>query len=235
MKSLRKPFYKQLIELWVNIQSWDKIWKFKKKKWEMFIKAYNWSFKRFWKFWAKDPNWYLCSERSTWYFSYQNKYKNTWIERKKLKLFYGHLTKKYLQRYLNKKHIQKCVGRQSLFLDSFERRLDTILYRVKFAQSVKSASQLVRRGQIVVNYRVNLKKSYSVKLADRVAVNKRYNFWIWQSIFNVHTQKWPIPPKYLVINYTILEFILGSFLTTNLSANSFYGLNLEKLINSHYH
>jgi hypothetical protein len=60
------------------------------------------------------------------------------------------------------------------------------------------------------------------------------NYW---HLISINIQKaiiWPLPPKYLTINYKILQIIIGTFEKTNFSSVFFYNLNLEKILTSYY-
>lgn len=58
----------------------------------------------------------------------------------------------------------------SLFLEFFECRLDTVLYRSKFAFSVRNARQLILHGKILVNNKLIKTKSYVLKPGDIITI-----------------------------------------------------------------
>jgi small subunit ribosomal protein S4 len=147
-----------------------------------------------------------------------------------LKLFYGGLSRRLLKKLIKIK--MKCQKKNISFLEFFERRLDIILYRSKFSSSIRSARQLIIHGKILVNHKPMKIKSYIVNLGDLISINSK-DF----KLVSAHVQQseiWPIPPKYLTINYKTLQIIFGTLKHANLSLNFFYPLNIEKIINSCY-
>ena len=58
------------------------------------------------------------------------------------------------------------------FIGLLERRLDTVIYRAKFAITIFSARQLINHGHITVNNkRVNI-RSYLCSVGDKIAVKQ---------------------------------------------------------------
>ena len=119
-----------------------------------------------------------------------------------------------------------------VFLKIFEKRLDVILYRAKFSPNMKNARQLIFHGIVLVNHKTIKIKSFKIKSGDLININ--LNYWHLISINIQKTTIWPLPPKYLTINYKILQIIIGTFEKTNLSSIFFYNLNLEKILTSSY-
>jgi|TARA_B100001175_G_scaffold207686_1_gene176254 small subunit ribosomal protein S4 len=91
-----------------------------------------------------------------------------------------------------------------------ETRLDLILYRMGFAESLFKAHQLINHGFVLVNGIKTHSKSFNVKKGDFIEINPRY----WDLVFKeVHSRfkKNSIfmpAPKYLEINYKLLMGIL---------------------------
>lgn len=226
MKSQNRPLYKYLIKIRENIQNWKKIFKFKKQKWENFVNFYSWKFKRFWKFWAKDQNRYLASKRPYFFFSYKKRYNNTQLELKKLRLFYGHLSKHSLKIVLNHKHKSWTI------LNFMESRLNAVLHRSHFVESVKSADQMILWRGIRVNNKLVTAKAFLLNQGDVLQINPKNVKFVWTNVKQV--KSWPYPPKHLIINYKILQVIFGSFKQTNLTFNFFHRINIEKLLTSKY-
>ena len=71
-------------------------------------------------------------------------------ERKKLSLFYGHLTRKQLVNLFNKVENNKGFLSKNLF-SMLERRLDVVLYRSGFLKTITQARQLVKHQKVFVN------------------------------------------------------------------------------------
>jgi small subunit ribosomal protein S4 len=119
-----------------------------------------------------------------------------------------------------------------LFLELFESRLDTVLYRAKFSTSVRNATQLIIHNKILVNNKLVKTKSYLLKPGDLISVDPKYFKLIDTNVQQANL--WPIPPKYLTINYRTLQIIFGTFKNTNLSMNFSFHLNLEKILTGYY-
>ena len=85
-------------------------------------------------------------------------------EKQKVKRMYGVLERQF-QRYFGIAQKAKGVTGQML-LETLERRLDNVLYRLGFATSRKEGRQLVRHRAVTVNGRLVDIPSYSVKVGD---------------------------------------------------------------------
>ena len=96
-----------------------------------------------------------------------------------------------------------------IFISSFEKRLDTILYRSYFAYSMRHAKQLISHNHIKINGKTINTSSYQVKNGDLIdlAKKKKIVSGIRDKISgNYHI--WPIPSKHLQINYRTYQIIL---------------------------
>lgn len=218
-KNQFKPLYKRFIKLKENIQIRMKVLNFKKKKWDVFIKNYIKKLKWYNKFKIKDQSQYLINK-----FSYQKRYKYLILNSKKLKFFYGGLSKKFIKRlfkYILKKKYRKV---DFLFFFLVETRLDTVLYRSKFCLSLRNSRQLINHNKIFVNYKLKKTKSYKLKSGDLIAINSKYYKMFRKNI--TQSEIWPIPPKNLILNYNIFQIIFISFKNMSL-LNFFYNLNLK--------
>lgn len=95
----------------------------------------------------------------------------TFLCRKKIKLFYGALHSKKLQ-----KIIEQAAPKQSNFAKNFfsliESRLDVILYRSDFAKTIKAARQAIRHSKVYVNGRCCRIPSTLCKPGDIVSLKK---------------------------------------------------------------
>ena len=164
--------------------------------------------------------------------SYKKRYRNTLVETKKFKLFYGGLTSAHLKKLIKITLNKKYRRIKPLFLELFESRLDTVLYRSKFSPSIRNARQLILHGKVLVNNRSIKIKSYLLEPGDLIAINSQYFELIEANI--QMSEIWPIPPKHLTINYRTLQIIFGTFKNNNLSLNFSYHLNLEKVFMCYY-
>lgn len=90
-------------------------------------------------------------------------------ESKKISSFYGDLSKKYLQKIFYKSCNQPSKVSENLFL-ILESRLDVVLYRSGFLESIASARQIVRTGGIKVNNKKVISPSYFLRPGDIISV-----------------------------------------------------------------
>lgn len=91
-------------------------------------------------------------------------------EKQKVKRTYGVLENQF-RRYFEAADRQKGITGQ-LLLQSLERRLDNVVYRVGFATSRAQARQLVRHGHFTVNGKKVDIPSYGVRQGDTIAVRQ---------------------------------------------------------------
>lgn len=230
-KSKSKPFYKQFIKLRENVQNSKKILKFKKQKWNQYVKYIKRTFKKYKKFKPKNQLQYTVVPLGTnkWTSYQKGKFRQILHTYKRFKLFYGGFSEKKIK-ILIKQTLNKNFKKnlKIMFLKLFESRLDTVLYRAKFSTSIKGARQLIFHGKIQVNNIKIRSQSYFLKPGDLISINFKHNKLIQKNISNSNI--WPIPPKYLIINYKILQIIFGIIDETNFAQNFTLNLNLEKLL-----
>ena len=113
---------------------------------------------------------------STWCSYGQRKklsdYGNQLFAKQKLKFYYGDLTEKQFRRIYKKASNIKGDTSQIL-IELLERRLDAIVYRMKFVPTIFAARQLVNHGHVKVNNkRVNI-PSYTVKDGDEISLKDK--------------------------------------------------------------
>ena len=92
--------------------------------------------------------------------------------KQKMKFYYGNMNERQFRNvYL--KAIQKKGNTSENLVGFLESRLDTIIYRAKFATTVFSSRQLINHGHFIVNgKKVNI-PSYSVKTNDVIEVKNK--------------------------------------------------------------
>ena len=92
--------------------------------------------------------------------------------KQRLRGYYGNITEKQFRRYY--KTAGDCKGDTGEnLIGLLERRLDAVVYRMKFVPTVFAARQFVSHGHILVNgHRVTI-PSYLVKDEDHVVVRER--------------------------------------------------------------
>tara|TARA_Y100000590_G_C15607800_1_gene972655 strand:- start:754 stop:1371 length:618 start_codon:yes stop_codon:yes gene_type:complete len=92
--------------------------------------------------------------------------------KQKMKFYYGNINERQF-RNVYRKAIQKKGNTTENLVGFLERRLDTVIYRAKFAATVFSARQLINHGHIRVNgKKVNI-PSYLVKTEDVVDIRDK--------------------------------------------------------------
>ena len=92
--------------------------------------------------------------------------------KQKLKKYYGDITEKQFLKIYQAASRKKGDTSQIL-IELLERRLDAVVFRLKFAPTVFSARQLVNHGHVLVNgKRVNI-PSFRVKEGDVIEVREK--------------------------------------------------------------
>ena len=92
--------------------------------------------------------------------------------KQKLKAYYGNINERQF-RNIYRKALSKKGDTTENLISLLESRLDTVIYRAKFAPTVFSARQMINHGHIKVNKkRVNI-SSYAVKNTDIIEVREK--------------------------------------------------------------
>ncbi len=94
------------------------------------------------------------------------------MAKQKLKGYYGNIGEKQFRRYYDEAVRRKGDTGENL-IQLLERRLDAVVYRMKFAPTVFSARQLVSHGHISVNGRRVTIPSYQVRDGDEIKVRAK--------------------------------------------------------------
>jgi small subunit ribosomal protein S4 len=94
------------------------------------------------------------------------------MAKQKLKGYYGNISEKQFRKYYEE--AVRLHGDSSQYLiELLERRLDAVVYRLKFAITPFAARQFISHGHILVNEkRVNI-PSYQVKVGDTIEVKDK--------------------------------------------------------------
>jgi len=94
------------------------------------------------------------------------------MAKQKLKGYYGNISEKQFQKYYEEAVRRKGDTSENL-IELLERRLDTVIYRMKFAVTPFAARQFVSHGHLLVNgKRVNI-ASYLVANDDLIEVRDK--------------------------------------------------------------
>ena len=92
--------------------------------------------------------------------------------KQKLKAYYGNINERQFRNTYRKALSKKGDTTENL-IALLESRLDTVIYRAKFASTVFSARQMINHGHIKVNKkRVNI-SSYAVKSSDTIEIREK--------------------------------------------------------------
>ena len=86
------------------------------------------------------------------------------LEKQKVKAYYNLLERQFVRYYDKAKKMQGVTGQNMLIL--LEQRLDNLVYRIGFGNSIRQARQMVNHGHILVNGRRVDIPSFSCKPGD---------------------------------------------------------------------
>lgn len=228
-----KPLYKKFLNLKQNVQNRPRIFKFKKRKWKNLIEFLN-------RFQSKRPGKFKLYDFQRYpllSFSFRNNFRYKLHTKQKVSYFYGGLSKKYLKKIsmlaLNRTKLKKKITNSKLFLiESLEKRLDVILHRSHFVMSIRSARQLISHGQVFVNKRRVNNCNFILKRGDLVEFSPMIHCLIEKNLKS--SRGWPMPPKYLQINYrTFQVLIIEDIKSTSLSLQFPFWLDFSTLLKSY--
>ena len=94
------------------------------------------------------------------------------MAKQKLKGYYGNISEKQFRKYYDEAVRRKGDTSENL-IELLERRMDAVIYRMKFAITPFAARQFVNHGHILVNgKRVNI-SSFLVKDGDEIEVREK--------------------------------------------------------------
>ena len=89
--------------------------------------------------------------------------------KQKLKKYYGDITEtQFIKIY--QEASRKRGDTSQILIELLERRLDAVVFRLKFAPTVFAARQLVSHGHVMVNGKVVDRKSYQIKDGDEISL-----------------------------------------------------------------
>ena len=92
--------------------------------------------------------------------------------KQKLRGYYGNIGERQFRRYYQEATRRK-GNTSEILIQLLERRLDAVVYRMKFAATVFAARQIVNHGHVLVNgKRVNI-PSYQVKEGDTIELRSK--------------------------------------------------------------
>lgn len=172
---------------------------------------------------------YLTTRNPNRYHSYKKgRHRSILQAYRRFTLFYGYFSKRKMKSYIKKAINVSKTDVNLNFLNLFESRLDTALYRAKFCKSIGTSRQLIAHNGVLVNNKQINHHSYALKNGDFIKIKKKFHKRIEKSIAN--SDIWPVPPKHLTINYKTLQLIFGIICPKDVSIHFDFNLNIEKLL-----
>ncbi len=141
--------------------------------------------------------------------------------KQKLKGYYGNIGERQFRNYYREASRRK-GDTGEILVGLLERRLDAVIYRMKFVPTVFAARQFVNHGHILVNgKRVNI-PSYLVKEGDAVQLKKK-SFEIPMVLEAIDSPERDVP-DYVEVDYRKMK---GTFIRTPKLADVPYPVQME--------
>lgn len=209
-----KPFYKSLLLIKENLYSSNKVLNFKKEKWlnSSLVRALN---KQIYinKFFNLFDN--SIYYKSNYFVYYDKNYKTNLLRKKKISKFYGFLTLKFFKKvnlnsnknFLNQKFKYKF---DKYFMCRLENKLDSIVYKSYFTESIKEARNLINQGYVYVNKIKIIKSSFIVKKGDLITFDNNIFLALECNICDLNGKKISRSiPNFLEINYKTFQILIS--------------------------
>ena len=122
--------------------------------------------------------------------------------KQKLKGYYGNISEKQFRRYYKEASQAKGDTSENL-IGLLERRLDAVVYRMKFVPTVFAARQFVNHGHVKINgKRVNI-PSYRVKEGDVIEVREKSR-QLPMVLLAIESTERDVP-EYMEVNFNKLQ------------------------------
>ena len=244
-KNRFKPIFKKFIRLRENVLNNRKLFKFQRKKWMLIQTSYFKQLQKFRKFKPRDHSRYFVSKYFGKNVSYSKRFRDTLQASKRFRIFYGNLLKQYLKKKIKlalKKYLLKSkniITLETTFIQIFETRLDSIIYRAKLAHNLRHAQQLILHGKVSVNDERIRHKGYHLKNGDTITFNRYLPSFLPEDTDIARKELnhflWNIPPKHLAINYKTLQIIfLGNKTITNIDNEFTFNLRLQNILINYF-
>ena len=218
-KNKRKLLYKKCLNFRTNIQYKKRLllYKFKKRKWESFFDFLKRTrMRRGSNYKLYDVTRHTISQSS---FLFSKNYKRALQNIRKIIFYFGGLKKQFLKKHIiysnsRKKGIVKdrYFNHTLILLNLLERRLDVVLYRSLFVSSILAARRLIQHGHVKLNNCIITESSIRLQNNDRITFTLTGKILVYD--FLKESSFWPLPPKYLVINFKTFEIIFLDILKT---------------------
>ncbi len=141
--------------------------------------------------------------------------------KQKLKGYYGNITERQFRRYY-KEAVRRKGDTSENLIGELERRLDAVVYRMKFVPTVFASRQFINHGHIRINgKRVNI-PSYKVKDGDVIEVREKSR-QLPMVLLAVESPERDIP-DYMEVNHNKMT---GTFLRTPKLGDVPYPIQME--------
>ncbi len=141
--------------------------------------------------------------------------------KQKLKGYYGNIGERQFRNYYREASRRKGDTGENL-VGLLERRLDSVVYRMKFVPTVFAARQFVNHGHILVNgKRINI-PSYLVKEGDEIRLKEK-SFEIPMVLEAMDSPERDVP-DYVEVDYRKMK---GTFIRTPKLADVPYPVQME--------
>ena len=219
-KSRYKPKYKKLKNLKLHGVKVNTILKLKKKKWE-YVKNYvlkrTGNNKKNCLYSFYDQNSYNVSKFTN---RFSGNYKQKLLIKQNFKVIYGGLLDKFLKKSVRQSNTF-FGSKKLIFLNNLEKRLDVTLVKSHFVSSLRTARQVINHKNVLVNGCVKTKKSFLLKKGDKISFKESIKRSINHNL--ICSNMWPIPPKYLEIDYKTMHITI----IDNITFLNNYNLNVN--------
>jgi ribosomal protein S4 len=238
-----KPLYKKFHHIFENVQFKKKLFKFKKKKW---IKLIRFTQKQIY---YKNYNIMIKSSNPNIRFAHKPIFKKNYNfllkSAKKLNLYYGGgYRKKYFQHLVkqiqktklprfgtNKNYIEKDTY---LFIEHMEKRLESVIRRAFFFDSITKIRQMINHGHVYVNKQTIKNEAFLVKEFDLIEISYTFKTDIKRNIKHLSSYLIPTPTQTnLLVNYKTFQiYYTGKKINLGEYIKLFpIIININKLIN----
>ena len=206
--------YKKCLLLKKNIKNSDKIFKFKKKKWQKFQ-----HFLRK----LKKKKFYDPAILPLFNFKnfFNKKFKYNLHNKQRIRFFYGEMKKYHLKKFVKLAIKKSKISKKRatiLFIQYLESRLDVTLYKTHFSYSLENARQYISHKKVYVNGGTVQNNSYQLKKGDLITFDISAYKYLNTNITS--SKMWPIPPNHYYINYKTFQILIAEDIKYN--NNSMY-------------
>ncbi|MFM8800907.1 MAG: 30S ribosomal protein S4 [Tagaea sp.] len=144
------------------------------------------------------------------------------MAKQKLKFYYGNITERQFRKIYTEA-IRKKGDTSENLIGLLERRLDAVVYRLKFAPTVFAARQLVSHGHVLLNGKKANIASMVVKEGDEVALKSKMRENV-QVLEAVASQERQVPDYLEVVDQKAFK---GKFVRTPKLADVPYPVKME--------